>query len=304
MLVADLITHIRQRTGKTRYSVDASGNPTEGIPQLVVVDFLNEAAAYVQQGIVSSGSTIDDVSEDIDIVAGTHIYQLTDNIHFGNKIRNIQYSHSGEVRDLRDLPQVRDEERRSYLSDSPFGYIRRGRYIELVGIPSRSGPFMRVWFPRQWDEMQLRMGQVTSKTSTTVVLDNDSYYDAVAAGLAQYFCTVDQYGVVQDYDVQVTSFDSGTRTFTIPSQSLNVLAGEFLVPGRFSSSHNDHLPSSLIQQYVKLETQMRMFDQTVSIEAIREDKAMTKRYLAIMEGYQDEILDETDVPISDPFALT
>lgn len=305
MYVGDLITKIRNRTGQTRYSVDASGIPTEGIPQSLIVDALNEARAYIQAAIVSAGSFICDTYTDIDVVAGTQSYELEDNVHFGNKIRNVQYSVDGTERNFRDLPQMRDEDRRGYLVGSPIGYIRRNRLIELVGIPNLAGAVIRVFYPREWDDFSLRVGQITSRTTTAITIDNDSYLDnlGLANAPTQSICIVNNDGSVDDYDIEVTSYDSGTRVLTIPARTLVGDAGDFVVLGRFASSHTDHLPSPLVQQYIKVETQMRMFDQKVSVEAIRENGFLKKIYEAVLEGYEDELLDQTDIPVDDPTIL-
>lgn len=304
MYVGEFISKIRQRTGQTRYAVDASGNPTEGIPQATVIDFINEAEQFLQAAVVATQTTLCDVSEDIDLVANQQSYTLTDNIHFGNQIRNVQYSFDGEERNFRDLPQLRDEYRRAHSVSDPYGYIRRGSSIDLVGIPSRAGGVLRVWFPRQWDEINFRIGQITSKNATPtteITLDNDSYLDALALATCERFCIVNLYGTVLDYDCQATSYNSGTRVLTIPSQTLVGTTGHFLVLGRFSTTHLDvALPTTLVQQYVKIEAQMRMFDQKASVEAIRESKHLVTRYNAIIEAFQNELLDQTDIPIDDP----
>lgn len=307
MYVGSLITKIRQRTGKTRYSVDSSGNPTEGIPQTLVVDFLNEAKDFIQAAIVSTGSTICDEELVVPLVANQADYILSDNVHLGNKVRNIQYSFDSALRNYRDLPQLRDEERTSRTDSSPYGYIRRGKKLTLVPIPSRAGGSIRVEYPRQWDDFGLIVGQVTSTSSTTIVLDNDTYLDSVQLGLltgTSKVCIVDSEGEVQDYDLAVVSYTSGTRTITITSSTLVGGAGDFVVVGAFVSTHTDFLPSPLIQQYIKVETQMRMFDTTTSVDAIRENSFLKRVYEAIMEGYLDELLDETDIPISDPYAMS
>lgn len=307
MYVGNLITKIRQRTGKTRYSVDSSGNPTEGIPQTLVLDFINEAKDFIQAAIVSAGSTICDVQLEIDITANEEEYTIADNVHFGNKIKNVQYSFDGNARNYRDLPQLRDEERSSRTDSSLTGYIRRGKKLILVPIPSRAGGKIRPEYPRQWDDLGLIVGQVTSSTSTQIVLDNDSYLDAVQLSLltgTSKICTVDSDGEVQDYNLSVVSYNSGTRTITITSTTLAVSAGGFVVVGAYATTHTDFLPTPLVQQYIKVEAQMRMFDTTTSVDAIRENSFLKKIYEAIIEGYEDELLDEVDIPISDPYAMS
>lgn len=308
MYVGDLITKIRLRTGKNRYSVDSSGVPTEGIPQALVIDFLNDAKEYLQAGIVSSGSLICDLetNDEISIVSGTETYETTYPIHMGNKIRNVQYSFSGEERDYRDLPQLRDEARINVPAPYAQGYIRRGRVIEIIPPPSATGPKIRPEYPREWDNLALRAGQITSKNgppSTAIVLDNDSYLTNYLLSAAQFVSIVSLAGVVKDYNVAVTSYDSGTRTLTIPSTTLVGVAGDFIAVGEWATTHTDFLPSRLAEQYVKLEAQMRMFDQSSSVDAIRETRHLATRYNAIIEGYEDEILDDIDIPIHDPYIM-
>lgn len=305
MYVGTLITQIRTRTGKTRYSVDANGVPTEGVPQSLVLQFINDAKDFIQAMIVSTGSTICDTDSEISIVAGTSRYQVDDNVHMGNKIRNVQYSFDGETRNYRDLPQVRDEERSSRPDSTLRGYIRRGLNIEVVPPPLYSRGKIRPEYPRQWDDLNLRCGTISDKNNTTLVFEDDANLNAPALSTADYICIVSLAGEVLYYNIPVVSYDAGTFTLTIESTpTSNSIVGAFVTVGEYTTTHTDFLPSKLILQYIKVESQMRMFDQSTSVDAIRENAFLRKIYDAIIEGYEDELLDETDIPIQDPFAMS
>lgn len=306
LYVGDLITKIRERTGQSDYSEDSTGAATEGISQREILEFINEAKDYIQTAIVSSGSTICDETEVINIVANQPEYQLTGPVHLGNKLRNVQYSFSGQIRDYRDLIQLRDEDELGQPTSNPRGYFRRGKKLVLTPPCSRTGAKLKVSYPRQWDDLSLRCGQITSSPgngATSIVLDDDAYLINHFLSSAQFVCIVALDGEVKDYAVEVTSYNPGTRTLTIPSTDIVGVAGDFVVVGEYASSHLT-FPTPLITSYVKTEAQMRVFDKEVSVEAIREEKFLKNRFGAILEGYQDENLDAIDIPIQDPFSLS
>lgn len=315
MYVGTLITKIRQRTGKLRYAVDSLGVPTEGIPQSLVLDFLNEGKEYIQTSIISSGSTICDVSGDVSTVAGQYAYQINDNVHLGNRIRNAQFSFSGQERNLRDFPLLRDEQMHYLPLANPTGYIRRGSRIITVGIPTTTGALMRFWFPRTWDNFGLIAGQLSgahSGATTALALDNDSYLNAVDLGLldaTSMICIVSSDGTMVQRNIEVTSYSSSTFTITIPSQTVTSSTGDFIVIGKDTTIDTDAVAPNAapmapaVLQYIKTEAQMRMFDVSTSVDAIRENAFLRRIMDAVLEGYEDE-LDESDIPISDPFAMS
>lgn len=309
MYVGDLIAKIRRRTGALRYSKGTDGYATEGITQETICDFLNDAKDYIQIAIVNTDSTICDEDSIIAVVANQEEYEISDRLVFGNKIRNMQYSNTSQLRDYRDLPQLRDEERRSSTSSSPIGYIRRGKKFSPVPIIDRTGGSFRVEYPRVWDDLQVAIGVISAKTSTTITLNpaETVYYDSVAVNLlnsSSKLCSISTAGVVKDYNISVTSAVSSTGVITIPSQTLNCAVGDLIVIGEYASSHTNHLPTPLVEQYIRVEAQMRVFDQRTSIDAIRETSFLKRIYDAIVEGYENEIMDETDIPLSDPFAMS
>lgn len=308
MYVGELLRKIRQRTGATRYAKGTDGYATEGVTQETILDFLNDAKDYIQVAIVGTGSTVCDESLVIAAVANQEEYEIDDRIVLGNKIRNMQFSNTGALRDYRDLPQLRDEERRTSYSSIPSGYIRRGKFFSPVPIVDRAGGSFRAEYPRQWDDFALPIGVISAKTTTLITLDSaeTTYYDYIAMTLlnsASKLSAVSTAGVVKDYGISMTSANYANGQIVIPTQTLNAAVGDFIVLGEYASSHTNHLPSSIIEQYVRVEAQMRVFDQKTSIDAIRENSFLKKIYDSIIEGYEDELLDETDIPTPDPTIL-
>lgn len=308
LYVGDFISKIRQRTDNTDYSVDSNGNPTEGITQNLILDYLNEAQDFIQTAIISAGSTLFDpeAGNTQNTVANQEAYEISDNVHLSNKVRDVKYSYSGNERDFRNLPPVSSEQEFSRYANHPSGYIRRGRSILLRPIPTQATAKLRCFYPRQCDALDIRRGQITSSpgaAATSMTLDNDSYLDSASLSNAQYICTVDQFGEVQDYAIPITGYNSSTRVLSFASRTIAAVLGEFVVIGEYATSHLNY-PLKLMEHYVKIETQMRVLDKDSSVDAIREQKTLQRLYASIMEAIEDESIDEGEFPYLDEFSLT
>ncbi len=305
ILASDFITKIRLRTDNDDFS-EANGVTYEGIPQSVIVDFINEAQDFIQTAIVATGSTVFDVRSEQSVVANQETYTIDDNVHLGNKIRNMEYTYSGEERDYRNLPPGSDEDTSAIYSTHPRFYMRRGTSFLLRPIPEQSTGKVRATYPRQLDEVGLRAGQLTGTpgdAATEIELDDDSWLNDITLGTASWVCIVDNQGVVQDYAIPVTSYDSTTRIITIPATDIVGAAGDYVVVGKYMTSHISY-PSNMMERYVKLEAQMRVLDKDSSVDAIREGKQLARLYAALIEGHEDEHIDEVEFPYLDEYIMT
>jgi len=299
-LISDII---RPKTGNNSYTVDTdTGITVEGISQNLVLSFFNDALKFVQSQIISVYPD-EFIEEDIiDLVAEQEEYAVTGNMFLNNKIISVEYSRSGNVKDYYPLPQA-GLQQRDTSPGNPYQYIRRSGKLLINRIPSSSFGKIRVNFYEALDKLNIRRGQITSKTATTIVLDNDTWLDSVELDNAQYICIVDAYGVVQDYNVVVSSYDSTTRTITIPSQTLTGVAGNYIVSGKYSTTHLDpELGDSLIEKletYCKLYTQARMYNTDSSTDEINEKTEVKDALTDILMQFSDMNTDILDVPIVD-----
>lgn len=294
-VVLDLI---REKTGNISFTEDTDGTILEGISDNLILSFANEALRYLQSRIIAvySGAFVEQNIQSV--VADQEAYSISDNLFLNNKIVSVEFSPDGDIENYYLLAPVGLLQRRT-CPGNPYQYIRRDGQLLINPIPTTAQGSLRVNYYRAHDRLNIRRGQITSKTSTTIVLDNDSWLDDVALGSATYICIVDSTGAVQDYNVLVSSYDSGTRTITIPSQTLTGGAGNYVVTERYATTHlQSNMPERALD-YIRTYSQERIYSTDSSMDEINE-KIIVKDILAdIVDGFSELSEDVMDIPILD-----
>lgn len=302
-LIDDLI---RPKTGNTTVVSDSTtGDTLEGISTTLILSYLNDALTFLQSRIISVYPN-EFVKENIQsTVVDQEAYSISDNVFLNNKWITVDFSRDGDLENYQPLPPA-GLHQRDTKSGSVYQYIRKNGKCLLNRIPNDTRGKLRINYYRAIDKFDIRRGQITSANSTTMVLDDDSYLDSPSLSDAQYICTVDKYGVVQDYNIPITSYTSGTRTIVYPSQTVNAAAGEFVVIGKYKSTHlivdfadNSNTTDDLIQQmlkYCKLVAQARIFDQDSSTDVISEKQEVQNCLADIIDSFSELTEDVMHVP--------
>lgn len=298
MYVGDILRLAREKTGNTEWSQDSSGNITEGISDELALAFINNALAFIQSRIIAvyPGAFVEENIQST--VADQEAYSISDNVFLNNKLVSVEYSRDGELENYYPLAPVSLLQRYT-ASGQPCQYIRRNGEILLNPIPRDAQGSLRVNYYRTIDRLHVRIGQITSATSTTITLDNDSYLEAVALGRMQHLCIVSSLGVVSYRNIVVSSYDSGTREITIPSQTLTSVNGLFIVPGKYRTTHlADDVPAR-INDYLQLALEHKFHNTDSSMDEINAKKEVADCINDIVDGFSELSEDLQDVPIVD-----
>lgn len=300
MYIGDLIDDIiRPKTGNTSYARNSTtGLTEEGISNDLVLSFINDALSFIVSRIISVYPSEFTAEQIIPMVIDQEEYEFTDNVFLNNKIISIEYSSDASLERYYPLPPGSLHQRRT-TRGTPYMYIRRNGKILLNPIPNNSDGAIRINYYRALDKLNIRRGQITSKTLTTIVLDNDDYLDSFALASAQYICIVDALGNVQDYNIRVVSYDSTTRTITMASQTIIGIAAQFIVTGRYQSTHIPQDKPDRLYDYCKVFAQARIYNTDSSVDEINERIEVSTVLNDIVDQFSEMTEDIQDIPIID-----
>lgn len=289
---------IRPKTGNTTYTKDSTtGETVEGISDTIIVSDINDALKFLQSRIMSvydSEFTEENIQN---TVVDQEAYTISDNV-FLNKFISVELSPNGQLDRYFPLPPATLQERDT-SSGRVYQYIKRGNQILLNKVPNTADSKLRVNFYRALDKLDIRRGQITSKTATTIVLDNDAWLDSLSLSGATYVCIVSSVGLVKDYNIVVSGYDSGTRTITIPSQTLVGDTGDYVVVGRYTTTHLPEDKPERMMDFAKVVAQARIFNQDSSTEEAAKTREAADILTDIMDIFSQVSDDIVDVPIID-----
>lgn len=296
--VSALLDNIREQTGNSEYAVSA-GVFTEGISHNLILEALNDAQDHLQAAIITAYPDEFTATRTIPMVANQENYAINDNVFLNNKLLDMQFSSDSSLREYAPLPQRTIRDRRTFTSAVPSYYIRRGGEILFNPIPLSTRGSARVTYYRELDDLDIRRGKIASKTTTTIVLVNDSTLDPANLTNAEYVCTVDSHGTVKDYSVVVSSYNSGTFTLTIPTTTLTAAANDYVVIGKFATTHSA-LPINC-ERYLKTYAKKRVYDTDSSDDSMREDPELKAMLNTILENYAEMSQDVVEIPVIDEY---
>lgn len=243
--IEKLILQVRSETDNDDVP---SSTEEKGIPDSDFIQFLNDSQDRLQSLIAARYPQVFIREVEIDIVPNQESYTISDRVFLNNRLHTVEFSCTGLVRDYVELEPATVKERYTDTSPDPCYYIRRAGELLLNPIPSRAGGKIRITYERELDDLDIRRGRVASVTGTpitAITLEADlpapsTLLSGVEVG--DYICVCDKDGNVTAYNIPVSSYDSGTRVFTVPSHSLgsgeSIVAGSYVTLGRYSSTHS------------------------------------------------------------------
>ena len=294
-----LLNRIRKRTKNTDYTTASDGEATAGITDDLILEYLNDAQDYLQGRILSVFPDEFVASEDISITSATS-YTVSDRIFMDNRIISVKYSPNGQNRYYKPLRPVSIAEQNHDTNSHPLNYVRKNGGIDPSPVATNSSGKLRVFYYRSLGDVDIRRGTISSggeATSTSIVLADDSYLDNNALGDAEFFCINNVNGTVSDYNVTITSYDSGTRTITIPSTVIVGADGAYITLGKYTTTHSK-LPDEA-ERFIKLYAQKRVLLTDENSNSVAEDSEVQEAMNDIIQTFADVSQDIEQIPIYD-----
>lgn len=225
--------------------------PTSGVTDNEILRYLSSGQAYIQSQILRQvGQTnFFNQTQNISIIGGTKEYTLSGNVYYNQKLKRVRYSSTGQARDYIDLKYLVSER---WTEDNdisaPSAYTVGNNTIILNGVPSNSSGTMRVVYVASLDRPEIRRGKIqsvanngTSYTSITLYDDDDLDGTNIARYVGDYLCVNSVLGVVNYYNAQISSYDSGSRTITLTNSLMSagaIAVDSYITLGRYSTTHS------------------------------------------------------------------
>lgn len=308
--VGDLLTEIRQRAHNQEFTIGAATSSledvTEGIGNQQLLAYVNEGQTHIQSAIINQHPVEFVTSKEIAIVSGQEEYSIPDNLFVNNRIISVQYSSTSQARDYWNLSQRPLRDRFTDTSSHPSWYIRRSGKILLNPVPVSTTGSIRVEYYREADRLQLRAGQVSSITDNGTIsalsISTASDLPNLINNIGdKYLCICDKDGVVKEYNVAYTSYDSGTGAFTgishVRTGSSAIATSDFITIGKYTTTHST-LPSNCERFLVaygallvfKTDTSQDWGDEAQVIQTMKQD---------ILDSFGDMDEDVKDFPVLD-----
>lgn len=293
--VESIIKMIRQHCGQVNYSTDTSGNPTAGITDELILEYLNDGQELLQSRIIEQYPKEFLTTKEI-TVDGSASYSVDDNVMFNNKWMLVEYTSTGNDKDYYPLDQISLREVDYTNSRDVDSYARRGGLLIPSPKATSTSSKFRITYYRALDKLDIRRGLVASTSATTVVLTVDAEQDLTGIfDREDYICVVDNLGVVQDYSLQISSYSD--PTITIPSHTFVGGAGDHVVVGKYATTHSD-LPDGC-ERFIKTYAQQRVFETMNSKKAGDEENNVELMLRDIIDSYKEEDHDIKHIPIID-----
>lgn len=213
---------------------------------------MTDADHYIQMILMKSDLdlTLFDTTTEISIVAGIRTYALPADSVMGI-IRKVEYSYNGDALNYVRLDPIPRGLVTSQSSYDVTGWDTTGSNSIIVdGTPQNSGGKLRVTYAKQADSLDIRRGMVASLTNDgtnylTLTLVNDSNLNTANEALfAQniYICANDYVGNVSRYNLQYSSYDSSSKTFSLAGgQAISagiILPNQFVTIGTYSTTQS------------------------------------------------------------------
>lgn len=236
----------------TNQRTDTRNSDADAIPDSDFLRFNQYAQDRLFGLITLSYNWVFEEVIEIDIVAGQNTYEINDNLAFGTRITNVEYSHSGLAKDYRPLQVTADRYVSDDSSSRPYCYRRRHGKIVVEGTPSQSVGKLRATYERALDRLALRAGQINGTPSGTTIdlttsgnlptAENEALFTA-----GEYICVSAANGEPLLYNAVISSYDAPTDvltfvanvdTYLVPGKTLSNLANQFITIGKYTSTHS------------------------------------------------------------------
>lgn len=289
-IVSELITAVREDTENETFT------DTVGLSDSVILRNLNRAQRRLQQVITEEHTEAFHTQQLISLVAGTKSYALNGDAYLNTLVTQVEYSNSGNECDYYDLQTLHPREIANYDAQYPCGYVVRNGNVIVSPVPQVSQGTLRVSYARKLDTLDTRRGTVESTTDdgtdyTTIVVASDTVLDATKLSSVANICIVNYAGVVQHYNIPVSSYSSSTRTLTLRSGAAiadgAISAGDYVVNGAYATTHSQ-LPDAA-EDYLIQYASWRLLKGESSVEAPAEESELAALERSLVAAYNSGV---------------
>lgn len=180
------------------------------------------------------------------VVADQATYNVEDNLAFGTRITNVEYSETGNTGTWKPLKVTTDRYRDIVTRGRPWEWLRRHGSVVIRPVPDSSTGYLRITYERAMDRLALRVAQINGTPSgTTISTDNiDTTLTSLLTANA-FVCVSDINGVPLLYNGIISSWSSPTLTLTANVEdyletgySLSDLDNAFITVGKYTTTHS------------------------------------------------------------------
>lgn len=273
--VGDLVDSIRR---DTQNAADVPTATTQrGIQTQDIVRYLNYAQHSLERIITSLYPFVFTGTQTFPLDS-TNLYDITDNVYLDLRVKKVEYSRTGLEKDYQELAYRNDLER----FYSPYGYPQEwmrvnGGAISLNPVPASStSGNIRVTYQRALDSMGVRVGQITSVTLTSNILQTLTINTATddtapileAANTAQTpLCITSAKGVPILYNQYFSAYDIATGVFTLTPLTISPVRstrpptiGDYITIGSFTTTHSQlpYLTEAYLVEWASRKLKMRV----------------------------------------------
>lgn len=181
-----------------------------------------------------------------DIVANQDTYEVNDNLSFGTRITNVEYSRTGLSSGYTPMEVTPDRYQTLTGGKYPVYWRRRHGKVVIEPSPTVAQGKLRITYERALDRLALRTAQINGTPSgTSIALDNiDSALEAQITANA-FICISDINGTPLLYNGVVSSYSSPNITLTAnvseylqTGVALADLDNAFLTVGKYTTTHS------------------------------------------------------------------
>lgn len=284
----------------------------DSIVDAEILQYLNDAHERLHSTITARHPRVFVKEKEYDLVAGASEYELPSDAFIGNKVLNVEYSHTGNVDDYYPLEPITLKERTNY-EGYPVNYVRRTGKIILDPIPSSSTGKIRVNYVQRAIHMDLRRGEVdivtldtTNRQITSLVLSTSSnvIIDSAAVEDAEYICVVNRRGELKMLNIPVDNIDTSTGVVTVSSgfnyvQGETISSGDYIVVGEDSSTHSQ-LPRTC-ERYLLAYAAWKLLKRDSSADFAEQQQELLAMEDDIVNSFSDVDEDYARIPVLSSF---
>lgn len=239
--IARLIDRVRRET----LNQDSSFG-FYGLSDYHFIDKLNDAQDRLQSVLVPIAPEMFLHTQVISLIANTGSYALDGQVFLGNFGVYVEFSNDGTTQNYRPIPAISLLEFDFDSDDFVRGYCIVDGAVMLSPTPSSAIGKIRVRYVKELYDLNKRIGKVASNNATSITLniaptpDYDTVQNETGIFIADYLSVVTDTGVVQNYSISTTAYDTGTRVFTAAvGVGVALTVGSWVVAGQYASTHTE-----------------------------------------------------------------